>query len=81
MLGGLTMCELSVDNEGQQSEQDDGDRTLCDGWNDKIENWVEKEMMNGHKIENWVQHKMMDCHSSWNMSRDTTWYPRSWDTN
>ena len=39
MVGGLTMCELSVDDEEQQSEQNDGDRNLCD-WNDKTEKCV-----------------------------------------
>ena len=29
MSGGLTMCELSVDDKGQQSEQDDGVRNRC----------------------------------------------------
>ena len=27
------MCELSVNDKGQQSEQDDGVRNRCDDWN------------------------------------------------
>ena len=55
MFGGLTMCELSVNDEEQQSKQNDGDRNLCDDWKDNAENWFQNEMMNGHKSENWVQ--------------------------
>ena len=33
MLGGLTMCELSVNDGEQQSEQNEGDRNQCDDWN------------------------------------------------
>ena len=34
------------DNDGKrQSEQNDGDRNLCDDWIDKTENWVKHEMM------------------------------------
>ena len=45
MLGGLTMSELSVGDERQQSRQDEGDNIWCDHWN---ETWVQTD---GHKIE------------------------------
>ena len=38
MFSDLTMCELSVNDDGKQSERNDGDRNLCDDWNDKAEN-------------------------------------------
>ena len=47
MLGGLTMCELSVNDEEQQSEQNDGDRNLCDDRKDGTENWSQNEMVSG----------------------------------
>ena len=53
MLGGLTMCELLVNDD----EQNDMDGNLCDERNEMmtnyhtIENRVQNEMMNGHKIE------------------------------
>ena len=34
MSGGLRVCELSVDDGEQQSAQHEGDRDLCDDWND-----------------------------------------------
>ena len=71
MCGGLTICELSVDDEELQSEQNDGDRNMCDDWNDKITNWVKNEMTDGYKIENWVQNELMDGYKSWNNRR---WY-------
>ena len=37
MLGGLTLCELSVNEEGQQREQNDGDGNLRDDWNDRAQ--------------------------------------------
>ena len=40
MSGGLMTCELSVDDEGQQSEQDDGDRDGHDKWNNWDALWV-----------------------------------------
>ena len=49
MLGGSAICGLSVDNEGLQSEQDDGDKSARQ-WNNMAENWVQNEMMTGHKI-------------------------------
>ena len=67
------MCEVSVDDEGQQSEPNDGDRNRRDNWHNMAENWVQHEMMNGHKIENWVQNVMMNVHKSWNK--------RIWDIN
>ena len=67
MLGGLTMCELSVDDGEQQSEQNEGDGDLCDYWNDRTEDWVQNEMANGHKIESWIQNEMTNGHKieSW----------------
>ena len=70
MLGGLTMCELSVDNEGQQSKQDDGDTNRRDngtrwpkiGTGQKIDMWVQNEIMNGRKIDKLVQNEMMSGH-------------------
>ena len=70
------VCVLSVNDGEQQSEQNDGDRNLCDDWNEETENWVQNgmmngqknenrvqnEMMNGHKTENWVQKQMMNDH-------------------
>ena len=49
MPGGLTMCELSVDDERQQSEQDDGDSNCHDTSNNWDKNWVQNEMTTGHK--------------------------------
>ena len=85
------MCELSADGEGQQSEQNDGDRNRCDDWNNRAENWIQNEMMGCRKIENGVQHEMMndhkienrfqmeltDGHKSWNKR---IWY-RNWIRN
>ena len=60
MSGGLKTCEMSVIDGEQQSEQNDGDRYLCDDWNDRAENWVQNELTDGHK--------------SWNNRiRDRTW--------
>ena len=59
------MCEMSVDDEEQQSEQSEVDRTRCDDWNDRAETCFQNEMTNGHKIENWIQSKLMDGHNSW----------------
>ena len=36
----------------QQSEQNEGDRNLCDDCNEKIENWVQNEIADGHKSWN-----------------------------
>ena len=80
ILCGLTVCELSVDDGEQRSEQNEVDRNRCDDWNDraetwvqnemtnghKFENWVQNEMTNGHKFENWVQNEMMHGHKRWN---------------
>ena len=66
MYGGLTMCELSVDDGEQQSEQNEFDRNLCDDWNDKTEKSVQNQTTNGHNIEKWVQKEMTDGHKSWN---------------
>ena len=52
MLGGLTMCELSVDDKGQQSEQNDGDRNRRDNWNNMAKNWDQNELTDGHKSWN-----------------------------
>ena len=57
------MCELSVNDGEQQSEQNDGDRILCDDRNDKTESWVQNEMMNGQKIENCVQNELTGGHN------------------
>ena len=62
MLGGLTMCESSVRDGEQQSEQNDGYTNLGDDWNDEIGNWVQNDMMNGHNIGNWVQNEMTNGH-------------------
>ena len=70
------MCELSVDDGKQRSEQNERDRNRCDDWHDraelgvqnemtngqKIENWVQNEMTNGHKIEKWVQSERVNDH-------------------
>ena len=48
------MCELSVNDGEQQSEQNESDRNPCDDWNDKTENRFQNKMMNDHKIENWL---------------------------
>ena len=58
------MCELSVDDEGQQSEQDDKNRHRHDYWNNGVEHWVQNELRNGHKIENWVQNELTGGHKS-----------------
>ena len=42
MLGGLTMCEFSVDDEV--------DRTWCDDWNGSVGEWVQNETMNAHAV-------------------------------
>ena len=72
MKGGLTVCELSVDDGEQQSEQIEGDRNRCDNGNDRAENWVQNEMTNGHKIgtswgtnwhKNWIQNKLTGGHN------------------
>ena len=68
MSVGLTMCELSVDDEERRSEQNEGGGNRCYNWNDLAENWVQNKMMNDHKIENWVE--MTDGHKSWNKSLD-----------
>ena len=65
MLGGLTMCELSVDDREQQSGQYEVDRNRCDDWNDRAENWAQNEITNGHQIENWVQDELTDGDKSW----------------
>ena len=49
MLGGLTMCELSVDDGEQRS--DEVGRNRIDDWNDRAEHWVQNEVMNDHKFE------------------------------
>ena len=41
MLGGLTLCELSVDDEGQEN--------WYDNWNNWDENWVQNEMPDGRR--------------------------------
>ena len=41
------MCELSVDDEGLQSEQDDGDRNWHDNWN----TWEKKS------VHEWSQNR------------------------
>ena len=64
-LGGLTICELSVDDERQHSEQDEGNKNWHDNWNNWDENWVQNEMTDGYKIE------MTDGHRSWN---NKIWY-------
>ena len=47
--GVLTMCELSVNDGNSKSERNEGGRNLCDDGNDKTENWVQKELTDGHK--------------------------------
>ena len=44
------MCELSVDDGKQQTEQDKVDRNRRDDWNDRAETLVQNEMTNRHKI-------------------------------
>ena len=63
-FGGLMMCELSVDDEGQQSGQDDGGRNWRDNWNNWDEKWVQDEKTNSHQIEEWVQMEMRDGHKN-----------------
>ena len=60
------MCELSVADGGQRCEQNEGDRDLCDDWNDRTENCVQNEMTSGHKTQNWVQNELTDDIKSWN---------------
>ena len=67
MLGGLMMCVLSVEDEGQHSEQGDVDRNWHENWNNWEESWVQNEMTDGHKIE------LTDGHECWNS--------RIWDNN
>ena len=60
MLGGLTMCEVSVDDGEQRSEQNEGDTNRCDDRNDKAENWVQNEMTDGHKkLEQKMGHRLV----------------------
>ena len=60
MLGGLTMCEVSVDDGEQRSEQNEGDRNRCDDRNNKAENWVQNEMTDGHKkLEQRMGHRLV----------------------
>ena len=66
MSGGLTMCELSVDDKVQPSEQDDWDRNRHGNLNNKVENWVQYEMTNGHKTKNWVRNEITNGHKSRN---------------
>ena len=42
------MCELSVGDEGQQSEPDDEDTNWYDKWNTLDESRVQNEMTNVH---------------------------------
>ena len=44
------------------NEQNEGDRDVCDDWNDRTENRVQNEITNGHKIENWIQNEMTNSH-------------------
>ena len=48
MFDGLTMCESSVGDERQQSEQDEGNKNWHDNWNTGIQ--VKNEVTDGHKI-------------------------------
>ena len=68
MIGGQTRCELSVDDQKQQSEQDDGvtknSHVDSHTWD---ENWVQNEMTDGHKVE------LTDGHKSWKTECGTHW--------
>ena len=68
MLCGLTMCELSVGDERQHSEQDEGDKNWHDNWNNWDENWVQNEMTDGHRSwnnKNWyANRKTIGCVTS-----------------
>ena len=93
MSGGLTMCELSVDDGEQQNEQDEVDRNWRDDWSQietwvqnemanghKIEKWFQNEVTNGHKIENWVQNEMMNDHKIENwVQNELTDGHKSWN--
>ena len=70
MLGGLTTCELSVDDGEPQNEQDEVYRNRCDDWNDRAEAWVQNEMTDGHTIENWVQNEMTNGHKLENWAQN-----------
>ena len=70
MLGSLAMCEFSVNDGEQQSEQNESDRNPCDDCNDKTENRFQNKMMNDHKIENWLT----DGHKS----RGKRIWPSNW---
>ena len=80
MLGGLTMCELSV-NDGV-------DKTGCDDLSDGVVEWVLNEMMNAYENENdknwsrswntsryrnWVQNNLMDGSNTWNRNWRESW--------
>ena len=78
-LGGLTMCELSVDDGEEQNEQDEVDRNRCDNWS-WYRNWIQSKPMDGHKSWNnridhrkWIQCKMTDGYENWNNSWNTSW--------
>ena len=75
------MCELSVDDERQQREQDDGDKLWHDNWNKWDEHCVQNEMTNGHKIENWVHNEMTDSHKIELMDGHKSWNNRIWHRN
>ena len=59
MLGRLSMCELSVGDERQRSEQDERGQALV----------RQLEQLN----ENGIQNEMTGCHRSWNGSWDKHW--------
>ena len=70
MLDCLTMCELSVGDEEQQSEK--MTKRMCNDWNGKIENWVQNERTDCHKCWNsriwhshWIQIKLTGGHNIW----------------
>ena len=85
--GGLTMCELSVDDEGQQNRKwvQDELMDLLQKWRDTWEkwnkNWVQKELnlrqhdgdKHRHKTENRVQNEMTDGHNIWNKNWRDNW--------
>ena len=81
MLGGLTMCELSVDDGEQRSEQNEVHRNRCDDWNDRAETWARNELTNGHKSWNntswytttWIQNKLTGGHNISNRNWQGTW--------
>ena len=83
MIGGLSMCELLVDDERQQDEHEEGARwnehELTDGHKIEVTDGDKTELLGDHKVcdKKLIQNKMTGCHRIGNKGWYNSWGSRA----